>query len=213
MKIFIDEAGNLGKKDKYFVIAALVPEQDKRIKNIIKRACVQLCNEPGESLDEIKGSLLRFTERQKLLNNLNHKDDFSCFYIVADKNHIQSTLMRDNNLFFNYLFGHLLKRIINRTTKDSTIHIFLDNRTLKVASKNSLAEYIKIKAYTEWNFTGYLYFQYCDSKEVKALQMADVIANTVYRRYKYGKKQHHLYNLVGIKRLNFIHFPQNTFGK
>jgi len=42
MQIYIDESGNLGKKGRFFIIAALIPERSRRIVNIIKRYCIKL---------------------------------------------------------------------------------------------------------------------------------------------------------------------------
>ena len=215
MDIFLDEAGGLGKADRYFTIAALIPSDNKRIKNIISRLRVEFAPEGVKALDEIKGSTLTFARRQKLLTRLNAKDDFHLFYIIGDKNHIEKKLLDDSNLCFNYLMGYLMKRIIEKMNiaKDEDINLYFDNRNLKVTSKNSLPEYLRIKAYTRTSFKGNLYCQFCDSKKYASIQMIDALASTIYRRYKYGKAQHHLYSLVGIKNPNYIHFPINNFSK
>lgn len=214
MDIFVDEAGGLGKKDRYFAIAALIPAKKKRIKNIIKRLCVSLAPEGVDSLEEVKGSGLSFEDRQRLLTLLNAKDDFHLFYIVGDKKYIEQKILNDDNLCFNYLMGYLMKKIIEKMTipENTDINFYFDNRTLKVASKNSLPEYLRIKAYTKTTFRGNLYCRFCDSKKVKIIQMIDVIANTIYRKYTYGQSQHHLYSLADIKNTNIIHFPVDKFG-
>jgi len=117
MQIYIDESGNLGKKGRFFVIAALTPEKPKRIINIIRRYCIKF-GKPNNALDEIKGKILTFPNKQKILQNLNKKDDFHCHYIVADKKHIIPKLLVDNNLCFNYLISHMLKPILKGAIDD-----------------------------------------------------------------------------------------------
>lgn len=62
MQLYIDESGSLGKKGKFFVIAGLVPENPKRIKNIIKRYSLKL-GRLNNALDELKGTRLNFSQK------------------------------------------------------------------------------------------------------------------------------------------------------
>jgi len=207
MQIYIDESGNLGKKARFFVIAASILQNPKRIKNIIKRNCVKL-GDAGCVLDEIKASVLTFPQKQNILTTLNNKDDFTCSYIVADKNYLIPRVIQDKNVCYNYLTSHLLKPIVKGTNKD--IQIILDNHTVKVTSFNSLKDYIKIEAYTKWGFGHDITFEYRDSKKYKNLQAVDIMANTIYGRYNYNKM--HLYNMLNSKFLHQIRFPYRKFG-
>lgn len=209
MQIYIDESGDLGKKGKrFFVIAALIPDKPKRIKNIIKRCCVKF-GRPNGALDEIKGADLTFPRKQEMLYKFNQKDDFHCAYIVGDKNHIFPKLFDDNNICFNYLASFLFKAILKGASED--VNVLLDNRTLKVASKNSLEDYIRLEAITKWGFEHNITFSYGDSKVVKNLQAIHLIANLVYGRYTYNKM--HLYNMINNKFTYRIKFPQNKFDR
>ena len=142
LKVFIDESGDLGYNDGYFIIAMLVAHNQKRIKNIIKKFCAY------HSLFEAHASDLDFPKKQFLVNTLTKQQDYGVSYIIADKTMIKEKLLfKSNNLLFNYLFSFLVKDIIKANTDD--IYFYLDNRTQKVASANSLKEYITIKAYSE----------------------------------------------------------------
>ncbi len=199
--IFIDESGNLGKKDRYFVIASIRPHNPKRIRNFARRFCAK------KTLDEIKGSQLCFPEKQEILNRLKQKQDHHISYIVVDKHQLNSpNLLKDKNLCFNYLINFLLKGEIEGCPEDIAIHI--DNRTIKVGSLNSLSDYIRIKAYTEWNFAHKLNFYFPTSHNEKAVQIIDVAANAIWAKYNYNSK--HLYNLLFIKES--IKFPNDKFG-
>ena len=200
---YIDESGGLGKKDRYFVLALIVfTTKGKRIKRIVKNYCLD------NNFNELKGTLLKLPERQKLANNLKLHNDHFVSYIVCDKKNVKKTqLLKEKNLMYNYLSSHLLKRTIKSARDD--VYIIFDNHTVKVNSKNSLSDYLKIKAATEWNFNHNLKIEYLESEAVEGIQVADVIANTIYQKYKYGVD--HCYNLLQITES--IKFPQNSFGK
>jgi hypothetical protein len=200
LKVFIDESGNLGYNEGYFIIAMLVAHNPERIKNIIKKFCTY------HHLAESHASSLDFTKKQFLINTLTKQQDYTIFYIIADKMMItEKRLFKSNNLLFNYLFSFLVEPIIKANTDD--IYFYLDNRTQKVASANSLKEYITIKAYTDWKFSKSLFLEYRDSKGLKALQMADLIANCIHRKYKWEKTD--FYSRLNISKS--IKFPKASF--
>jgi hypothetical protein len=207
MQIFVDESGNLGTKGRFFVITALIPQNPKRLKNIIKSSCVKFGSN-GTPLEEIKGCKLDFTQKQDIFQRFGSKDDFSCSYIVADKKHLNSKVFNDKNLCYNYLANYLFKPIIKGASED--IEVILDNHTTKVASVNSLEDYIKIKSWTEWGFKNEIAFCYKDSKDCKNLQAVDLMSNAIYQRYDYNKK--HIYSLFKRHILYCIKFPFAKFG-
>lgn len=113
----------------------------------------------------------------------------------------------DQNLLFNYAFSHLAQQLIVPEAQD--VRIFVDNRNQKVGSKNSMAEYIKIKAYTDWGFAHDIQVDYLDSKADRLVQAADFVAGSVYQRY-HGNKTH-VYSIlwpdISLK------FPNAQFGQ
>ena len=209
MQLYIDESGNLGTTGRFFVIACLNPTTTipRRIKSVIRKSCIKF-GTTGQPLEEIKGFKLKFTEKQELLNRLCFRDDFLFSYIVAEKKHIQPQIISDPNLCYNYLASHLFKRIIKGTTDD--IQIVLDNHSIKVKSLNSLADYIKIQAYTKWGYTGKITFGYQDSKNHYCLQAVDLISNVVYGKYEHNKQ--HLYGQLSNFMKHSIEFPYQKFN-
>ncbi|MFA6547426.1 MAG: DUF3800 domain-containing protein [Candidatus Magasanikbacteria bacterium] len=201
LQVFIDESGNLGYNEGYFIIAMVVAHRPNRLKNIIKSFCSY------HSLPEVHTTNLDFTQKQFLVNTLTkQQDDYSISYIIADKMKIENKLLfKNNNLIFNYLFSFLVKDIIKANTDD--IFLYLDNRTQKVASANSLKEYIQIKAYMEWGFTKELRIEYKDSRTSKTLQMADLVASCIRRKYQW--KNSDFYSRLNI--IKSIKFPHSTF--
>ncbi len=198
---FVDESGDLGTKERYFVIAMLAPQNSKRIVNFMKRFCI------GKSIPEVKASQLTFSEKTHLLNKLCNANDYTISYIVADKLHLQKKLLEDKNLCYNYLFSFLVNKTI-RSLPGEDIEILLDSHSTKVKSINSLADYIKLKAIIQWGYMENLNIRYVDSKSSKVVQATDMIANAVYAKYTYSKE--HFYNMLTISES--IKFPQGKFG-
>ena len=197
---FVDESGDLGAKGKYFAIVLLAPQNGKRISNFMKKFCVK------NNLNEVKGSNLSFPQKQDIISKLCRANDYTVSYIVADKENIDTKIFEDKNLCYNYLFSFLVRKTIKSTSDDITI--MLDNHSTKVKSINSLSDYIKIKAYTQWNYRQNLNICYVNSKDSKIVQATDVIANAVYAKYTYGKT--HFYKMITISES--IKFPYAKFG-
>lgn len=104
------------------------------------------------------------------------------------------------------LFSFLVKKTIKSAREDLTI--LLDNHSTKVKSINSLADYIKLKSYTQWGYSHNLNICYVDSKSSKIVQATDVVSNAIYAKYMYQKT--HFYNMLTISES--IKFPYSTFG-
>jgi hypothetical protein len=188
--IFIDESGDLGIKERYFVIAVLIPENKKRISNLIKRFC-------GKNLiKEIKASQLSFEQKQFLFNRFSSIKDYAVSYIILDKSKIKDLpIFNDKNLLYCYMSALLVKDIIQ--TVNDNLTIVFDNRSTKIGSGNTLSDYIKIKAFTEWNYKNILTIAFVDSKDSKLVQAVDLAANAIYS--KYNCKKDHFYNKLIIK--------------
>lgn len=207
MQIYIDESGNLGTGGRYFVITCLIPHDPKRIKNLVKRCCVDFADHTGP-LKELKGSRMDFTQKQDFVSRLTTRGDFFHSYIIADKTKIIPKLIADQNIFFNYLTNLLLKPIIKTAKED--IEVILDNRSVKVASGNVLRDYLKTKAFFEWGYRNDLKLCYVDSKQYKITQAVDIIANTVYQNY--DRNLGHCYGILSKNLRTSMRFPHATFG-
>lgn len=209
MQLHIDESGNLGKSGNFFVIASLIPTplNPRRIKGVFRKSCIKYGNK-NKPLEEIKAFNLTFPQKQDLLKRLCIKDDFSVSYIVAEKKYLEPKILVDKNICYNYLASHLFKRIIKGASED--IQVILDNHSIKVKSLNSLADYIKIEAYTKWGFKNKITFEYQDSKSRYVLQAVDTASNIIYGRYEHNKK--HLFQMMESFFRHRIEFPYQKFS-
>ena len=199
--LFVDESGTLGTKDRYFVLVMLAPQRPKRIINFMRKFCAR------HNLSEIKASELSVPLKQEIFNKLCSANDYVISYIVVDKCHIDNKkLFEDKNLLYNYLFSFLVKKTIKSTQED--LNFLLDNHSTKVKSINSLADYIRLKAYTQFSCQYNVHLSYTDSRNSKIVQAADVIANAIWAHYNYNTS--HFYNMLTISES--ILFPQAKFG-
>ncbi len=211
--MYVDESGNLGKNGKYFTIAAIAVDDKKayhRIARIMKQACLELAPEGEKPLDEVHSTLLKFEQKQDLLNKLATRADHEIFILVADKKHLTFELSDKNrNIGYNYLSGILVKRIVRKY--DDDICFTFDGRSTKVTSRDSLLDYLRIKSNIEWGYKHNLDLRQSDSRSVYCLQAADLLANVSYRAYRDDK--HHLLDIAKPRIETVIEFPFAKFNK
>ena len=84
---------------------------------------------------------------------------------------------------------------------------------MKIHSKNSFEEYIKIEILYERNINVDINIEFVNSNACDAyvIQAADYIANSIYVKYEKGKDK--CYNKKTSKIKKEIYYPQENFGK
>ena len=208
--IYVDESGT--HDNRYLVITALVTKDmvtRKRFKRCVGRCYVKFQQKCTHG--ELHASQLNFQEKQHCATKISSLAGYELFYLVADKKHTQKELLSRPNLYYNYLFSHLFKRVLSDYS-NKQIHVICDNREVAAQSKNSLPEYVQAEAYANWGFMGKLRIDFLDSRDAKGLQAVDLVANAIYS--KYNLKKDHLYRIYtnGSTRTVGIKFPHRTFG-
>ena len=115
-------------------------------------------------------------------------------------------LFNDKNTPFNYVAGFLFEAVLKENHQD--VSPVFDNRTVKVQSKYNLENYLRLRMeYEEAEHN--LSVTYINSKDSYLVQLADVCANTIYRRYKYGNV--HFYKNINVE--TSLRFPRDNFGQ
>jgi hypothetical protein len=182
----VDESGNLGTSETYFVLAMFNTTQRQKMKRILKKFQNKYTDNK-----EIKGSMLGFQEKQTLINSM--KDiDYRIHYIVTNKT--KTKLFQNNvdkNIIYNFLLTLIAVKVIKENMSQDKLVFHLDNHTIKVKSLNSFAEHIKLKA-IENDYFGQIEVDYYDSQKHILIQYADIISNTVWNKFE--RKREHLYN-------------------
>ncbi|MDD2656042.1 MAG: DUF3800 domain-containing protein [Patescibacteria group bacterium] len=210
--IYLDESGALNniKRQRYFVIGALVIETEKnwkKLKNLYRKLYVKHCL--PNKINELHASKLDLPIKQDILQSLNNLACFRLDYIVTDKVHLNPELFKEKNICYNYLVTQLVKKIVKNYQEP--VKVILDNHTIKVKSLNSLRDHILIEARTKWNFNHNIEVVLMDSKNSKGVQLVDVVVNAIFAKYNYNKV--HLYNINDSNYRHRIRFPYAKFGQ
>lgn len=214
--LLFDESGNLGSSGRYFVIACIDTENVKALSNIMKRKLGKaklLFPELGiMHANEIKAKDAYPAVKYHILESIALKD-LSVSFIVADKKHVIPRLLKDKNIFYNYMMKILVTHLVKDSDAGRSINIVYDNHTTKVGSVNSLEEYLKLTLVYEKDLNVELIFQSMDSDDGNAypVQAADYVANAIYGHYEYNEQL--LYSKMSGLLQQRLHFPLQEFGR
>ena len=212
--LYFDESGNLGVKERYFVIACVLTEKPKELENKMKKILLSI--KKNYSNSKWNGYELKANSNKPWIKEIVYRGicekDFKIAYVVADKHHIEERLMQAKNCLYNYLLSILLDNF-KHIFKDNKVNLILDNKTIKVQSINSFEDYIKIHMNYRLRLNSDITVKYMDSSSKNAyiVQIADYIANAVFSRYEY--KYFTYYNYLENKIIHKENFPRGKFGK
>lgn len=197
--LFIDESGSItrsrNRNRRYFVIAIVESNNPSHVKRTFRKAKVKFLSthtsKDYASLDyrqEIKGSEMPPKMKEYIFNELKNKTDVKLHYIVIDNHHLKDSFLDNVELCFNFVLCNYLKNLLQLNSQKD-LSIKLDERNCSVKSLNSLGGYLKIELMLHSNlinqFGG---CKYVDSTKSDLVQVADMVANTVYRSCKHDSK-------------------------
>lgn len=222
INLYFDESGNLGMgMGRYFLICALeIQQQDvksleKRAGRVMNRFKIQ--HHMGKNM-EVKGSKLNHDERILLIHSILYRG-VSVRYIVLD---IQNTTLilkksDDKNACYNYLVQLIVKKVIEQYPHIKVIHMYLDNRSVKIGNRLSLQPYLYNKFVFENLEDKKIYqridFQihYMESTCCYLIEWADILANSIYKKYHWHNEYY--YNMIAKNIIYESKFPSHLFGK
>ena len=214
--LIFDESGNLGTSGRYFVIACIDTYNYKALHNVMKRklgiAKLQFQELACLHSHEIKAKDAYPCIKYHILEVIASKE-LTISYIVADLKYVQPRLLKEKNIFYNFLMKLLIDSLVSDKDNGTKINIICDNHTTKIASGNSFEEYIKLHLIYEKQYDLDLNITYMDSDDRNAypVQAADYVANALYGWYEYKDKLY--YNRFRSKIHNALKFPHSSFGK
>lgn len=222
INLYIDESGNLGVgMGRYFLICAL--EVDASIKtSIVKRAGRVICRFKEKNnipkTTELKGFSLNKENRNELLDKILYKG-IKVRYIVLDLKQTTMLLAKsdDKNACFNYLIQLIVKHVIHEQPDIEKINLFLDNRSVKIGNRLSLKPYLYNKLVLEQLETKHnvkrieFDITYLESESCYLIQWADIIANSLYK--KYNKNEELFYKKIKPYIVFESKFPSRNFGE
>lgn len=218
--VYLDESGSIHKnsKTRYFAIGGyFCLEQDKmKIKAKYKRENLKLKKIRNIALDkEIKSYDMEKAEKVKIFNKVQDIDTFQGCVKVFDKQAMKKEIV-DSNIFFNYAVKVLINDCIipalNIQNINETIDfiISIDNRNIRVGELNNLETYLKTEFCV---YDDDFKITYYDSKTNYGIQLADLIVNTFYNRYKDITIVNDVVKELKPKNFRVSLFPRNRSNK
>lgn len=214
--LIFDESGNLGQAGRYFVIACIDTKEYKALHNIMKRKLKKAKDLFPElstqHAHEVKANEAYPCIKYHIIECIISKN-VRISYIVVDLNHVDSKLLEDKNILYNFIMKLLISKVITEKDKGTKLNILCDNKTTKVASKNSLGDYLKLYLNYEcgYNLDLNILFKDSDAGDAFIIQAADYVANAIYTYYEYNNNIYK--TLMDAKYEIEDEFPRGKFGK
>ena len=205
--LFLDESGNLHKNstDRYFVIGGVYTDNYTDI----KKSYVEINRELKEKINmdfnlELKASYLNMEEKMDIVVKLQEMDGMYIVGIIVDKEKI-GIKIDQIHLYYNYvirkLVDYLIKCRLIKTGKGQRLHINIDTTSMKKEEIDSLEMYLKTHYNIEKRYPFDVNVTYWDSKKNYMVQIADIMANTLWNIAQLENRAHIFRHLNRGKRL------------
>ena len=165
------------------------------------------------SISEIKGSMIKNSNKKTMLLSISNKMSKNNFYIpvfiVIDKHNLEKPI-ENVNILYNYFIKLLVIRLatLNLINDQANLIIKLDNKTIKVGSINTLEEYLQGEFYFDSKINLNKVY-YIDSAKNFEIQLADFICNYYWRCYE---KENIKIENINFMKIEILYFPLNNFG-
>lgn len=184
--IVLDESGAMHlKNERYFVIAGFMTRElhkvtsaHKRIEEIVK----QRKNIPLSQKIEFKSSKINDSQQALFLNELYELSGVVPIAIIIDKENL-SKFGASENVAYNFFVKNLLKYLFKCNIpilQTNEIELRVDNRNTSVKTLKDLETFL------QWEFELMdldVKVKYLDSKDNRDVQMADYVANLIWKKY------------------------------
>ena len=195
IQIYLDESGDLGWKldkpyryggsSRYLTIASLIISPTK--KHIPKRLIKKLYKRFNWSFRiEKKWSDMTLPEREEFAREAailrqKYKADLRYLSITVRKENVQEHIRSDSNKLYNYMIGLSL---LNEMHRHKEVVFIPDPRSVKVASGNSLHDYLQTQLWFEKQSNTLLETITADSSSNYNIQFADMLSGLVQNHFE-----------------------------
>ena len=195
--VFIDESGDLGwtfdrpyrqgGSSRYLTLAFLVADQNqsKHPKRVAKKIAIERGIPHGRELkgcDLPKSALVRFA--QKAAKMLTDHPDLTICTITVKKENVKAHIRTDGNKLYNYMLNLSLPDYIKTHPE---VVLSPDPRSIKVASGNSMVDYLQTQLWFEHDSSTLLVHQPLESRRSLAVQFVDVISHIAWSFHEDGE--------------------------
>ena len=212
--IVLDESGAMHlKNERYFAIAGFMTRELHKVTSVHKK--VEEVVEERKNIQinkkiELKSSKINSSQQALFLNELYNLPSVIPIAIIIDKDNL-SKFGASENVAYNFFIKNLLKYLFKCNIpmlQTNEIELRLDNRNTSVKTLKDLETFL------QWEFELMdldVKVKYLDSKDNRDVQMADYIANLVWRKYNCEKED--LSRRVPLFYRTYISkFPFKLFG-
>ncbi|KJV36951.1 DUF3800 domain-containing protein [Luteibacter yeojuensis] len=216
MHIYTDESGDLGWNfeppfgkrgaSRYLTIfAACVPDEkcrqlDRLVRDMYTASRWNTKHE-RKWTDASEPSRRHFAREAARL--LSRHADISYRAIVVYKPNVEEYIRTDSDMLYNYMMKSML---LEEMARHDTVHLIPDNRSVKVASGNSLHEYLQTELWLTLGVRTSLHTRSTDSGQCRGLQFADFMAGAVNAKFEYGRSDY--LDTPGLKvDIQRLYFP------
>ncbi len=216
VQIYLDESGDLGWKfdrpyrsggsSRYLTIASLVVASSKKHhpKRLIKKLYTKF---NWQRNIEKKWSDMNASERNYFafkaasLSN-KYANDIRYLSITVRKDHVQPHIRSDGNKLYNYMIGLSL---LDEMSRHKNITFMPDPRCIKIASGNSLHDYLQTQLWFDKQVPTFLNTHSIDSSSNLNIQFADMLSGIVQNHFEDGNSEFWslLRNRISYKTLFF----------
>ena len=218
--LVLDESGAMHlKNERYFVIAGYLTNNLSKIINCHKKIEHALILNKHCSLKnhmEFKASKISPKQQADFINALLSIDNVVGVSITIDKyqlNHFGASENLAYNYFVKNLLNYLLYCKISLFDNAQNITLLLDNRSIAIKNLQDLKAFINFEFSYTLGLDKFFDVIYLDSKTHREIQMADYVANALWKSYNKSNSTilHHL-DMQLFNKIKQSKFPYKTFG-
>ncbi|GAN36173.1 DUF3800 domain-containing protein [Lacticaseibacillus paracasei] len=216
---FLDESGsitnNFSSSCRYFtiVLACMNHVNFSNVKRKVRKTELQIINDFPSVVtekNEVKAANLLPFQKEYVVRNIGDAP-FQVFSIVADLKQVKQRLRDgDKNILYNFMAKYLFQDVFNFYSDISKLHIYFDNRTVKVTSRDTIFNYIKSSILENGYYSTNVEGSFVESENCPGVRVADYYSNIINRFHNYPKDDFIYNNLKNYRHEQ--HFPNKHFG-
>lgn len=188
--VYLDESGNIHKNSRtnFFAVGGYYVFNNDRLKVTSKFKKINKKAKDKRNIDysiELKSYNYTNEEKKEIINSIQDLETFVGCAKVFNKNNMIKKI--DNcNIFYNYAVGILVQDCIipkfeEKQINDIDFILSVDSRSTSVNDLKDLEKYLNT-IYCTKNFR--FHVTYYDSASNYGIQLADLIVNSFYNKYK-----------------------------
>ncbi len=198
--VFLDESGDLGwtftapyrqgGSSRNLTIAGLVVTEGKkkRTKNLIKDLYTKFGWPPKV---EKKWSKMSLNERIWFAQEANtlqerYPNEIQYISVTVKKECVKPCIRSDDNTLYTYMIG---MAFLDEMSKHNSVKLIKDHRSIKLASSNSLRDYLRIQLWFDKHVETRLTIDSLNSDETINLQFSDMLAGIVQGHFEDSNSQ------------------------